>query len=163
MKHDLLVTRWDSADLLVLRNGHVCDRIAGADIQRVMLVCEGGDTPADLQFAVIETATEHVLLPADSGIARRIFFERQDYWTERSSVYWVTGRHAPLPRHLCPGIWLLRRHRPAYLHLPRGELAPLIERWRLEGPQTWEQRKWAQIASKRHRVALARTIAPGVH
>lgn len=160
MKHQLLATRWEGTDLVVLRNDEVADRIAAADMRRVILVCNGGDTPADLEFAVIETATDHVLLPADSGVAGRVYFERQPYWTERSCIYWVTGRHAPLPRHLCPGIWLLRRHRPAYLRLPASELTPLIEHWSLEGPQTWEQRKWAQIVSTRHLAALARTIAP---
>jgi hypothetical protein len=160
MKHEPLVTRWEGADLVVLRNAEVADRIAAADIRRVILVCDGGDTPAHLEFAVIETATDHVLLPAASGIAGRVYFERQPYWTERSCIYWSTGQHAPLPRHLCPGVWLLRRHRPAYLRLPATELAALIEQWPLEGPQTWEQRKWAQIASKHHLAALARTSAP---
>ena len=162
MKHERLATRWEGSDLVVLRNQQVADRIAAADIRRVVMVCHGGDTPADLAFAVIETATDHVLLPADSGIAGRVYFERQSYWTERCCVYWVTGRHVPLPRHLCPGVWLLRRHRPAYLRLPAGELAPLIEQWPLQGPQTWEQRKWSQIAAKRHLAALARTTAPQV-
>lgn len=160
MKHDLLATRWEGLDLVVRRNGEAADRIAAADIQRVILVCDGGDTPADLEFALIETATDHVLLPADSGIAGRVYFERQPYWTERCCIHWVTGKHAPLPRHLCPGIWLLRSHRPAFMRLPAGELAPLIGQWPLEGPQTWEQRKWARIASKRHLAALARTHAP---
>jgi hypothetical protein len=162
MKHALLTTRWEGVDLVVLRDNEVADRIAATDIRRVIVVCNGGDTPAELDFVVIETSTHHVLLPADSGIAGRVYFERQPYWTERSCIYWVTGRHAPLPRHLCPGIWLLRRHRPAYLRLPADELAALIEQWPLEGPQTWEQRKWAQIASKRHLAALARSAAPNV-
>jgi hypothetical protein len=160
MKQELLTTRWEGADLVVLRNNEVADRIAATGIKRVVLVCNGGDTPADLEFAVIETATDHVLVPADSGIAGRVYFERQTYWTERSCIYWVTGRHAPLPRHLRPGIWLLRRHRPTYLRLPIAELAPLIEQWPVDGPQTWEQRKWAQIESKRHLAALARSAAP---
>jgi hypothetical protein len=153
MRQELLTTRWEGADLVVRRRRELADRIAAADIQRVILVCDGGDTPSALHFALVETATEHVLLPADSGIAARVYFERQPYWTERSCIYWVTGRHAPLPRHLRPGIWLLRRHRPAFLRLPAGELAPLIEQWPMEGPQTWEQRKWAQITSKRHLAA----------
>ncbi len=157
-----LATRWEGADLVVLRRGQVADRIDASDIRRVLLVCSGGDTPTDLEFAVIETAAEHVLLPANSGIAARVYFERQAYWTERACIYWVTGPHAPLPRHLRPGIWLLRRHRPAYLRLPVRELAPLLDQWPLEGPQTWEQRKWAQVATKRHRAALTRTIAPQV-
>ena len=160
MKHDLLSTRWEGDDLVVLRDRQVAERIGATDIRRVILVCNGGDTPADLEFAVIETTADHVLLPADSGVAGRVYFDRQPYWTERSCIYWLTGRHAPLPRHLCPGIWLLRRQRPAYLRLPASELAPLIDQWPLEGPQTWEQRKWAQIASRRHLAALARTSAP---
>ena len=162
MKHQLLATCWEGADLVVLRRDEVADRVATADIRRVILVCDGGDTPADLEFAVIETATDHVLLPADSGIAGRVYFDRQPYWTERSCIYWLTGRHAPLPRHLCPGIWLLRRQRPAYLRLPASELAALIDQWPLEGPQTWEQRKWSQVASKRQSAGLARTPAPSL-
>lgn len=160
MQHELLSTRWEGLDLVLRRNGETVDCISAADIQRVILVCHGGDTPADLEFAVIETATDHVLLPSDSGIAGRVYFERQPYWTERCCIYWVTGQHRPLPRHLCPGIWLLRRHRPAFMRLPASELAPLIEQWPMQGPQTWEQRKWAQIASKHHLAALARTHAP---
>jgi hypothetical protein len=146
--------------LVVLSNGKVADRIAAADIRRVILVCDGGDTPADLEFAIIETAADHVLLPADSGIAGRVYFERQGYWTDRSCIHWMTGRHAPLPRRLFPGVWLLRRHRPAFLRLPASELAPLIEQWPLEGPQTWEQRKWASIASRRHLASLAKSGSP---
>ena len=162
MKQERLSTRWEGCDLLVLRSQQPADRIAADDIRRVILVCDGGDTPADLAFAVIETDTDHVLLPADSGIASRVYFERQTYWTERCCVYWVTARYAPLPRHLYPCVWLLRRHRPAHLRLPTAELAPLIEQWPLQGPQTWEQRKWAQIATKRHLAALAGSPAPRV-
>ncbi len=160
MKHERLATRWEGSDLVVSCNRQAADRIAAADIQRVILVCHGGDTPADLVFAVIETDSDHVLLPADSGIAAQVYFERQSYWTDRCCVYWVTGRYTPLPRHLCPGIWLLRRQRPAYLRLPVARLTPLIEQWPLQGPHTWEQRKWAQIASKRHLAALAGPTAP---
>jgi hypothetical protein len=161
MMQGLLSTRWDGADLLVQRKQEVLDCVGAREIERVILVCDGGDTPAALHFAVIQTATDHILLPADSGIAARIYFERQTYWTMRACIYWVTGPHAPLPRHLLPGIWLLRRHRPAFMRLPVSELAPLIEQWPMEGPQTWEQRKWAQIGSKRHLAALARRAAPG--
>jgi hypothetical protein len=160
MKHAMLATRWEGADLVVLAKGNVADRIAADDIRRVLLVCDGGDTPADLEFAVVETATEHVLLPAESGIAARVYFDRQPFWTERACVHWVTGRHAPLPRHLRPGIWLLRRHRPAFLRLPVRELAALIEQWPIEGPQTWEQRKWASLGSRRHLASLGRSRSP---
>jgi hypothetical protein len=149
MHHDLLATRWEGNDLLVLRNDQVADRIAAADIRRVVLVCEHGDTPSDLSFAVIDAGADHVILPAESGIAGRVHFERQPFWTERACIYWVDAARAPLPRALRPGLWLLRRHRPGYLRLPSSEIAPLIEQWPLEGPQTWEQRKWARIAASR--------------
>lgn len=149
MPHDLLATRWEGNDLLVLRNDEVADRIAAADIRRVILVCAHGDTPSDLSFAVIDAGADHVILPAESGIAGRVHFERQAFWAERACIYWVDAARAPLPRALRPGVWLLRRHRPGYLRLPSAEMAPLIEQWPVEGPQTWEQRKWARIAAGR--------------
>jgi hypothetical protein len=161
MRHDRLATRWEGSDLVVLSDGEATDRIAAAEIRRVILVCSDGDRPSDLDFAVIETASEHVLLPADSAIAARVYFERQPYWTQRACIYWVTQRHAPLPRRLCPGVWLLRCHRPAFLRLPAGELAGLIGQWPLEGPQTWEQRKWGHIAASRHLSPRARETLPG--
>ena len=33
--------------------------------------------------------------------------------------------------------------------LPRSELAATIDKWPMEGPQTWEQRKWSTIARNR--------------
>jgi hypothetical protein len=157
MRNELLVTRWDSTDLVVLREGVVADRIAASDIRRVILVCRDGDTPSDLDFALIDTGTEHVLLPAASGIAARVYFERQPWWTQQACIYWVTGRHAPLPSRLCSRVWLLRRHQPAYMRLPAAELQELVESWLLQGPQTWEQRKWANIGAARHPGALSRS------
>jgi hypothetical protein len=155
MKPDGISTRWDGTDIAVLCGRAVVDRIAADAIRRVILVCDGGDTPSELVFALIETAAEHVLLPAASGIAGPVYFERQPYWTGRSCIYWVTGRHAPLPRHLGGGgVWLLRRERPGLLRLPAAELSALIEQWPLQGPQTWEQRKWARIGAKRPLVGL---------
>jgi hypothetical protein len=149
MSRDLLSTRWEGNDLLVLRNDEVVDRLAADEIRRVILVCEHGDTPRDLSFAVIEVGADHVILPADSGIAGRVHFERQGFWAQHPCIYWTSAAHAPLPHALRPGLWLLRRHRPGYIRLPSAELAALIEQWPLEGPQTWEQRKWARIAANR--------------
>jgi hypothetical protein len=149
MTHQL-ETAWQGADLVVLRDGHEIDRIPTSDIERVILVCRrGGDTPGDLAFAVIETHDEHVLLPAESGIAGRIHFERQAMWASRSCIYWTHEANSPLPRRLRPGLWLLRRKQPGYARLPKSELAPMIGDWPLEGPQTWEQRKWQRIVKSR--------------
>ncbi len=144
-----LNTRWDGDVLLVLDDDREIDRIAAHEIHRVILVSEGGDAPRDLCYAVIETAADHVVLPAESGIAGRVHFERQGFWQQRPCVYWAPAARAALPRRLLPGVWLLRRHRPGYLRLPRTELDPVIERWPLEGPQSWEQRKWARIVAAR--------------
>ncbi len=146
MHHDSLNTRWEDADLLVTKNDREIDRIAAREIQRVILVCQHGrDAPSDLRYAVVETDTDHILLPASSGIAGRVHFERQSFWMQRPCVYWIDEGHAPLPRRLLPGIWLLRRHQPGFMRLPHSELAGVLEQWPLEGPQSWEQRKWAHI------------------
>jgi hypothetical protein len=141
---------WRGMDLLVLRNGVEVDRVHADDIERVILVDDGpGETPGELLFAVIETAVEHLLLPAQSGIAGCVHFERQAFWAARDCIYWVNAQHLTLPRRLRPGIWPLRRAVPDYLRLPRAELAQHLEHWPLEGPQTWEQRKWERIARSR--------------
>ncbi len=149
MAQEPLATRWEGNDLVVLRNDKPADRIAAQDIRRVILVCERGDTPSDLSFALIDVGSDTVILPAESGIAGRVHFERHGFWMQKECVYWVDAARAPLPRALRPGLWLLRRQRPGYLRLPAAEIAPLIERWPLEGPQSWEQRKWARIAANR--------------
>jgi hypothetical protein len=141
---------WRGMDLLVMRDGVEVDRLHADDIERVILVDDGpGDTPGELLFAVIETAVEHLVLPAQSGIAGCVHFERQAYWAARDCIYWVDAHRLSMPRRLRSGLWPLRRLAPGYLRLPRGELAGHLERWPLEGPQTWEQRKWDRIARGR--------------
>jgi hypothetical protein len=145
-----LRTVWQGQHLLVLRDEEEIDRLAACDVQRVVLVCRhGGETPSDLRFAVIETLDDHVLLPADSGIAGRVHFERQVFWAQRACVYWVDEARAQLPRLLRPGLWMLRRQQPGYMRLPRAQLQAVIDTWPLEGPQTWEQRKWERIVRSR--------------
>jgi len=145
MHKESLDTRWEGTDLLVLDHEREVDRIASREIHRVILVCNGGDAPKDLSFAIVETTADHIILPAASGIAGRVHFERQSFWLQRPCMYWVDESRAPLPRRLLPGVWLLRRHRPGFVRLPHNELAGVIERWPLEGPQSWDQRKWAHI------------------
>lgn len=150
MRNDNLNTRWEGTDLLVLNNDQPIDRIAAREIHRVILVCRhGSDAPSDLRFAVVETTADHILLPAPSGIAGRVHFERQSFWLQRPCVYWVDEARAPLPRRLLRGVWLLRRQQPGFVRLPHGELAGVIEQWPLDGPQSWEQRKWAHIVRNR--------------
>ncbi len=100
MSHDAMNTRWEGTDLLVLRDEREIDRIASRDIHRVILVCHGGDSPSDLRFAVVETLTDHILLPAASGIAGRVYFERQAFWAQRRASTGSTMR-APRCRVAC--------------------------------------------------------------
>ena len=146
-----LHTAWLGTDLVVTReDGQEADRVAASEIERVVLVCKGaGESPGDLVYAVIETATDAVIVPADSGIAGRVHFERQAFWSERNCIYWVGEGQAALPRRLRSGLWMLRRSRPGYMRVPRAEVAAAIDQWPLEGPQTWEQRKWDRIVKRR--------------
>lgn len=149
MRKESLDTRWEGSDLRVLLDECEVDRIAAGEIQRVILACRGGDAPSNLRFAVLETTAHHILLPATSGIAGRVHFERQSFWKQRPCVYWVDEANAPLPRRLLTGAWSLRRQPPGWKRLPLAELSGVIEQWPLEGPHSWEQRKWAQIERNR--------------
>jgi hypothetical protein len=89
-----LHTRWQAMELIVARDGHEVDRVAACDIERAIMVYrDRGDTPGDLAYAVLQTHEHDLLFPPESGIAGRVHFERQLFWSERRCVYW-----APLPR-----------------------------------------------------------------
>jgi len=157
----MLHTRWQSMELVVTRDGHEIDRVAAAAIERVILVYrERGDTPGDLAFAVLQTREHHLLLPPESGIAGRVHFERQAFWSERRCVYWAPLAKAHLPRKLCAGLWILRSNKPAFIRLACAELAPLLATWPLEGPQSWDERKVARIARARPFGALRAVPSP---
>jgi len=143
-------TAWQASDIVVFRNDAEVDRIPASQIERVIFVHRGaGDTPGDLVYALLETPDEHFLLPANTGFAGRVNFERLGFWSERQCVYWVPEQKASLPSRLKRGLWLLRPGTPAYARLPRAELASRIEAWPLVGPLTGEQRKWMRIALSR--------------
>jgi hypothetical protein len=144
-------TAWQGQDIVVFRDEAELDRVNASQIQRVVFVYEGsGESPGDLLYAVVETADDCLILPAETGFAGRVNFERVDYWAARGCVYWVHQSRAPLPMRLRRGRWWLRLSAgPAFARLPRTELSPLIEHWPLEGPQTWEQRKWRRIERSR--------------
>jgi hypothetical protein len=143
-------TAWQGPDLVVFKDEKEVDRFPAAQIERVIFVHRGsGDKPGDLLFALVELPNEHILLPAETGFAGRVNFERLSFWAERQCVYWVSEHKASLPSRLRRSVWLLRPGAPAYARLPRAELASRVEQWPLEGPQTWEQRKWMRIALSR--------------
>jgi hypothetical protein len=144
-------TAWQGQDIVVFRDETEVDRVSAPDIQRVVFVYSGsGDSPGDLEYAVVETRDDCLIFPAETGFSGRINFERVDYWAARACVYWVPQSRAPLPMRLRRGRWWLRLSTgPAFARLPRAEVAPLVDHWPLEGPQTWEQRKWRRIERSR--------------
>ena len=143
-------TLWQGHDIAVCRDGKEVDRFDALQVERVLLLHRGiGDSPGDVLQVVIELAEECLVFSADTGIAGRINFERQAFWAERACVFWVNESRAPLPLRLRRGRWLLGLTSPVFTRVPRAELAALIERWPLQGPQTWEQRKWRRIERSR--------------
>ena len=149
MKNELR-TAWQAQDIVVYRNDVEIDRLSAAQIERVVFVHSGrGDSPGDLMHAVVVMADDCLVFPADTGFAGRVNFERQEFWAERACVYWVSSSRASLPMRLRRGRWFLRSSAPAFARVPRVELGPLIENWPVQGPQTWEQRKWRRIEDNR--------------
>jgi hypothetical protein len=143
-------TAWHGQDIVVYRDDSEVDRVSAPRIERVVFVYSGnGESPGDLLHAVVQTADHFLLFPAETGFAGRVNFERIDYWAERACVYWVHHSQAPLPLRLRRGRWWLRMSAPHFTRVPRDELASLVEHWPLEGPQTWEQRKWRRIERSR--------------
>jgi hypothetical protein len=134
--------------LLVLRDGQEAERLNAADIERVVVAHEhGGYAPGDVAWVLIALKQDAVILPARSGIAGRIHFEHQAFWQQHPCVYWVDAKQASLPwrLRLSDGGGLLGRWRPPYVRAPRADVDPLLTRWPLRGPQSWEQRKWEHI------------------
>jgi hypothetical protein len=143
-------TAWQGQDIVVYREDAEVDRIHAQDIQRVVFVHRGaGDSPGDLLYAVVETGDEALILPDYTGFAGRVNFERQAFWAERGCVYWAGDGRAALPPRLRRGRWLLGQSGPQFVRVPRAELTPLVDAWPLEGPQTWDQRKWRRIENSR--------------
>lgn len=142
-------TAWQGQDIVVYRDDAEIDRLPAAQIERVVFVHRGaGDSPGDLEFAIVETADQTLVFPDHTGFAGRVNFERQAWWAERGCVYWVAEAQAPLPLRLKRGRWLFGGG-PSFTRLPRAELSPWVERWAVTGPQTWEQRKWRRIEDSR--------------
>ena len=144
-------TCWQTDEIVVTRGDEVIDRLRAGDIERVLLVHAGeGESPAEVRAALFEMADRTVVLGAASGIAGRVLFERQAYWSQRNCIYWIGE----------PGVaWAAVLGHPrwprAYLRLPqhraltRAATASLLEHAQLTGPHTWDERKRHRIERRR--------------
>lgn len=144
-------TSWSGAYIVVARDGAEVDRIHAPEVSRIVFVQPSGTVQAgDLSFALVELAEEYVVFPADTGFAGRVHFERQAFWASKRCIYWADADTARLPSR-----WLQRRafglapRTPRYGRVPRVELGPVVERWTLEGPQSWDERRWQRIERSR--------------
>lgn len=141
---------WHHQDIVVYRDEVEVDRLHAPHIERVLFVHrDHGATPGDVMHAVVEMPDDYLICAAETGFAGRVNFERLTFWAERACVYWVGQTQASLPLQLQRGRWFLRSSAPMVMRVPRAELGPLVAQWPLEGPQTWEQRKWRRIESNR--------------
>lgn len=141
-------TVWQGQEIVVHRDDQEVDRFDTGRIERIVFVYAGrGESVGDLSYALVDTPTDTLVMPADTGFGGRVNFERLDYWAERACVFWTPQSQIKLPLKLRSG-WL-KLGGPMFARLPRTELAGLLERCTLEGPQTWEQRKWRRIEKRR--------------
>jgi hypothetical protein len=143
-------TVWQGQDIVVFRNETEVDRLHAPAIERVLLIHRGsGETPGDVSQVLVEIGDSCLIFPTETGFSGRVNFERQAYWAERACVFWVNESRAPLPMRLRRGRWWLGLRGPSFMRVPRDDLSALIGRWPLQGPETWEQRKWRRIERMR--------------
>ena len=140
-------TAWSGAYIVVSRDGAEVDRLHAPEVSRIVFVQPSRTVSAgDLCYALVELSEEFVVFPAETGFAGRVHFERQAFWASKGCIYWADAAAARLPAR-----WMQRRgfglarSMPRYGRVPRVELAPVVERWALEGPQSWDERRWQRI------------------
>lgn len=144
---DLWHTRWEGASIAVYRDEAEVDRIDAASIERVLLRYRGaGDYPGDVVQALVELPDEVVILGAETGFAGRVNFERHAFWAARHCVHWVNETRAPLPLKLRTSLGFWHLTPPAWARVPRGQLAPFLARWPIQGAQSWDERKQRRVA-----------------
>jgi hypothetical protein len=145
-------TLWVQNDIVVYRDEIEVDRLPGDRIARVHLLYRGqGDTPGDIAQSVVELAGDdgYAVFEAETGFAGRVNFERQAFWCERQCVYWVPAASAVLPSRLRVAAWRGDVSARAFRRIARDDLAAAVERWPIDVPQTWEDRKRRRIERSR--------------
>jgi hypothetical protein len=148
--HGLVSTRWTGDNIVVMRDNEVIDCLRSNDIERVMLVHAGeGESPGDVRAALFDLADRVVLLGAASGVAARVLFERQAFWSRRSRIYWVAERSVAWTSVLGKGRWPLRARVPPYEAITHAATGALLEHAQVTGPHTWDERKRYRIERRR--------------
>jgi hypothetical protein len=145
-----LRTSWQADEIIVTRGDEWIDHLRAADIDRVTLIhAAAGESPVDIRAALFEMPDRVVLLGAASGIAGRVLFERQAFWSQRNCIYWVSERCVTWPETQSESRWLFARHVAQHRQLTRESARTLLERSDVTGPHTWDQRKQYRIERRR--------------
>jgi hypothetical protein len=144
-------THWQHEEIVVYRDEVEVDRLAADAIGRVFFLYRGlGDTPNDIGQTLVELdGAGYALFEPSTGFAGRVNFERLRYWQESRCVYWISAAKATLPWRLRLAPWRSEGGPRAFRRLAADELAGCVERWSLEGPQTWDDRKRRRIERTR--------------
>jgi hypothetical protein len=141
---------WQGQDIVIHRDAGEFARLDGRRIERIVSAHPNDSGCAvDLRFALVFLHDHAWLLPAFTGIAGPVHFERQDWWAAHGGLWWVDPTAARLPGALIarPRPWERAVARPVRLGLPEADA--LSAAWPLEGPMTWTERRWARIERRR--------------
>jgi hypothetical protein len=137
-----LRTCWQGDEITVSRGDELVDRLHVDEIERVTLVHVGaGESPIEVHSVIFELPKRVVVLGAQCGIAGRVLFERQAYWSGRNCIFWINNRHLSWPAVEGESRWLFARQVPPYWQMTPAQAGALFERCNATGPQTWDQRK----------------------
>jgi len=150
IKDSPLRTSWQADEIVVTRGDELIDHLRADEIERVTLVHAGeGEMPGEVRAAIFEMADRVVLLGAASGIAGRVLFERQAFWSQRNCIYWISERCLSWPEIQGESRWPFARRVPQHRALTAAAARSLYEQSDLTGPHTWDQRKQHRIERRR--------------
>jgi hypothetical protein len=145
-----LRSSWQADEIVVIRGDELIDHLRADEIDRVTLVhADEGDSPGQVRAAIFELPDRVVLLGAASGIAGRVLFERQAYWSQRNCIYWVSERCVSWSEIQVESRWLFARQVPQHRQLTPAAARSLLDCSDVTGPHTWDQRKQHRIERRR--------------
>ena len=161
-RQDPLRCAWCADEIVLSRAGEVIDRLPADAIVDVTLVhAAGGDSPGEIRAAIFELPDRTVMIDASCAIASRVLFERQDYWSARGCIYWISERLVRWPQSGGASRWPFAQQAPP-LHCQWTSAAAesVLKRCDRSGPHTWGQRKQVRIDRQRPFPAAAGAATP---
>ena len=150
-KQDPLRCAWCADEIVVSRAGEVIDRLHADAIVSVTLVhAAGSDSPGEIRAAIFELPDRTVMIDASCAIASRVLFERQDYWSARGCIYWISERLVRWPQTDAQSRWpFAHQAPPPHCQWTAEAAESVLKRCDRSGPHTWGQRKQVRIDRQR--------------